>query len=127
MDINPERKRDWGRRLEVFWEGDGVYYRGTVTGYSTTSGKHTIMYDDGDVERVQLSKVRREKLLGRAVGTVWNNCPNLASLAALFVWALQCADRTVTLMAVVDVFICSSIRAACYSRHDIGERMVGLF
>jgi hypothetical protein len=58
MDINPERKRDWGRRLEVFWEGDGVFYRGTVTGYSTTSGKHTIMYDDGDTERVKLDQVR---------------------------------------------------------------------
>lgn len=57
MDINPDRKRDWGRRVDVFWEGDGVYYRGTVTGYSTTSGKHTIMYDDGDVERVKLSDV----------------------------------------------------------------------
>jgi hypothetical protein len=58
MDINPERKRDWGRRLEVFWEGDGVFYRGTVTGYSTSSGKHTIMYDDGDTERVKLDQVR---------------------------------------------------------------------
>eukprot|EP00775_Hariotina_reticulata_P011777 gene11777-11922_t len=66
MDINPERKRDWGRRLEVFWEGDGVYYRGTVTGYSTTSGKHTIMYDDGDVERVQLGKVAHRWLDGDA-------------------------------------------------------------
>lgn len=57
MDVNPERKRDWGRRLEVFWEGDGVFYRGTVTGYSTSSGKHTIMYDDGDTERVKLDQV----------------------------------------------------------------------
>lgn len=57
MDINPDRKRDWGRRVDVYWEGDGVYYRGTVTGYSTSSGKHTIMYDDGDVERVKLSDV----------------------------------------------------------------------
>jgi hypothetical protein len=65
MDINPERKRDWGRRLEVFWEGDGVFYRGTVTGYSTTSGKHTIMYDDGDTERVKLDQV------GRGFEVVW--------------------------------------------------------
>lgn len=58
MDINPERKRDWGRRLEVFWEGDGVFYCGTVTGYSANTGKHTVMYDDGDVERVKLDQVR---------------------------------------------------------------------
>lgn len=64
MDINPERKRDWGRRLEVFWEGDGVFYRGTVTGYSTTSGKHTIMYDDGDTERVNLSQVSWLQVFG---------------------------------------------------------------
>jgi hypothetical protein len=60
MDINPDRKRDWGRRVDVWWEGDGVYYRGTVTGYSTSTGKHTIMYDDGDVERVILAEVRRQ-------------------------------------------------------------------
>uniref|UniRef100_A0A383VK44 Histone-lysine N-methyltransferase n=1 Tax=Tetradesmus obliquus TaxID=3088 RepID=A0A383VK44_TETOB len=66
MDVNPERKRDWGRRLEVFWEGDGVFYRGTVTGYSTSSGKHTIMYDDGDTERVKLDQVPHRWLDGDA-------------------------------------------------------------
>ncbi|KAF6258157.1 hypothetical protein COO60DRAFT_1152954 [Scenedesmus sp. NREL 46B-D3] len=66
MDINPERKRDWGRRLEVYWEGDGVFYRGTVTGYSTSSGKHTIMYDDGDTERVKLDQVQHRWLDGDA-------------------------------------------------------------
>lgn len=57
MDVNPERRRDWGRRVEVFWEGDGVFYRGTVTGYSTSSSKHLILYDDGDLERVNLNQV----------------------------------------------------------------------
>lgn len=30
MDVNPERRRDLGRRVEVYWDGDGVYYKGTV-------------------------------------------------------------------------------------------------
>ncbi len=57
MDTQPERFKDFGKRVEVFWDGDSVFYRGTVTAYSTTSGKHTILYDDNDVERVCL-KVR---------------------------------------------------------------------
>jgi hypothetical protein len=28
MDVNPERKRDFGRRLEVWWEGDEAWYAG---------------------------------------------------------------------------------------------------
>jgi hypothetical protein len=31
-----------------------VFYRGTVTAYSTATRKHTILYDDNDVERVCL-------------------------------------------------------------------------
>lgn len=54
MDTQPERFKDFGKRVEVFWDGDSVYYRGTVTAYSTTSGKHTILYDDNDIERVDL-------------------------------------------------------------------------
>ena len=54
MDSQPERFKDFGKRLDVFWDGDSVVYRGTVTAYSTTTGKHTILYDDNDVERVNL-------------------------------------------------------------------------
>ena len=54
MDSQPERFKDFGKRLDVFWDGDSVFYRGTVTAYSTTTRKHTILYDDNDVERVNL-------------------------------------------------------------------------
>ena len=54
MDSQPERFKDFGKRLDVFWDGDSVFYRGTVTAYSTTTRKHTILYDDNDVERVHL-------------------------------------------------------------------------
>eukprot|EP00879_Flechtneria_rotunda_P017339 GHRR01018163.1.p1 GENE.GHRR01018163.1~~GHRR01018163.1.p1 ORF type:complete len:1141 (+),score=450.05 GHRR01018163.1:168-3590(+) len=76
MDVNPERKRDWGRRLEVFWEGDGVFYRGTITGYSASSGKHTIMYDDGDTERVRLDMVPHRWLDGDASPRVSAQAPS---------------------------------------------------
>ena len=54
MDSQPERFKDFGKRLDVFWDGDSVFYRGTVTAYSTATRKHTILYDDNDVERVNL-------------------------------------------------------------------------
>jgi hypothetical protein len=89
MDVNPDRKRDWGRRLDVFWEGDGVYYRGTVTGYSTSSGKHTIMYDDGDVERVKLTEV---------CGSVWQEEVGLHFLSITFA-GLDCLWWSVSVFA----------------------------
>ena len=54
MDTQPERFRDFGKRVEVFWDGDGVFYRGTVTAYSAATRRHTILYDATDVERVCL-------------------------------------------------------------------------
>ncbi len=42
---------------QVFWEGDGAWYRGTVTGYSAATQRHTILYDDNDIERVVLDAV----------------------------------------------------------------------
>ena len=62
MDTQPERFRDFGKRVDVFWDGDGVFYRGTVTSYSAASRKHTILYDDNDVERVLLAaRARRAR------------------------------------------------------------------
>jgi len=28
MDANPERRRDYLRRVEIYWEGDGAWYPG---------------------------------------------------------------------------------------------------
>lgn len=28
MDVNPERKKDYLRRVEIFWEGDSAWYSG---------------------------------------------------------------------------------------------------
>lgn len=42
---------------QVFWEGDGAWYRGSVVGYSAATRRHTILYDDNDLERVILDAV----------------------------------------------------------------------
>ena len=68
MDTQPERFKDFGKRLDVFWDGDSVFYRGTVTAYSTTTRKHTILYDDNDVERVNLEVRHWTKRLLRNPG-----------------------------------------------------------
>lgn len=49
-----------GKRIRVFWKDDGRWFGGKVVDYSL--GKHTILYDDGDKEKVVL---KNEKV-GRA-------------------------------------------------------------
>jgi hypothetical protein len=44
-----------GRRLRVKW-AKGKNYVGTITNYDTSSRKHQILYDDGDVREYCLSK-----------------------------------------------------------------------
>lgn len=55
MDSQPERRKDFGKRVEVWWEGDNVYYRGTIFEYSKNTNKHTVYYDDGEKEKVSLA------------------------------------------------------------------------
>jgi len=38
MDINPGRRKDWGRHVEVYWEGDGVFYRWVLCWKSAVAG-----------------------------------------------------------------------------------------
>ena len=51
MDVQPEKRRDLGRRLELLWEDDGVFYRSTVVGFNPATRKHVVLYDDGDKVR----------------------------------------------------------------------------
>mmetsp|Transcript_36976 Transcript_36976/g.93364 ORF Transcript_36976/g.93364 Transcript_36976/m.93364 type:complete len:1482 (-) Transcript_36976:452-4897(-) len=57
LDRQPERCKDHGRRLEVWWEADSSYYRGSVRGYNPRTRKHIILYDDNEEERVNLKEV----------------------------------------------------------------------
>lgn len=56
-----------GKRVRVFWKDDGRWFTGKVVDYSL--GKHTILYDDGDKEKVVL---KNEKV-GRACPQQWLN------------------------------------------------------
>ena len=37
-----------GERIQVFWEGEGLWFAGTVQGYVPTSDSYLVLYDDGD-------------------------------------------------------------------------------
>lgn len=49
-----------GKRIRVFWKDDGRWFAGKVVDYAL--GKHTILYDDGDKEKVVL----KDEKVGRA-------------------------------------------------------------
>jgi hypothetical protein len=63
-------QQDFGRRIEIWWGGDACYYRGTVTGYSITTRRHTVRYDDGQSEKILLDQ-EKHRWGGRARVWVW--------------------------------------------------------
>jgi len=67
MDATLDRATDCGRRIEVWWAEDYVYYPGIVISYSSTTGKHTIFYDDGETEKLDLQQ-QTYRWLGEAGG-----------------------------------------------------------
>jgi hypothetical protein len=44
-----------GKRLRVQW-AKGKWYAGTISGYNDITGKHSVLYDDGDVKEYNLTK-----------------------------------------------------------------------
>jgi hypothetical protein len=47
-----------GRRVLLLWEADGAWYGGRLGGYDPATGRHTVVYDDGDKECIDLRTVR---------------------------------------------------------------------
>uniref|UniRef100_A0A804R332 Binding n=1 Tax=Zea mays TaxID=4577 RepID=A0A804R332_MAIZE len=45
-----------GHRIKVWWPLDKRFYEGTVQSYDSSKKKHTVLYDDGDVEVLILAK-----------------------------------------------------------------------
>ena len=37
-----------GSRVEIFWDGDYVFYPAVVVKYDVAGGKHTVVYDNDD-------------------------------------------------------------------------------
>ncbi|CAN6201777.1 unnamed protein product [Urochloa humidicola] len=48
---------DWvGHRIKVWWPLDKRFYQGVVQSYDSSKKRHTVLYDDGDVEVLNLGK-----------------------------------------------------------------------
>ncbi|KAK3128989.1 hypothetical protein QOZ80_6BG0469640 [Eleusine coracana subsp. coracana] len=45
-----------GHRIKVWWPLDKKFYEGVVESYDPSKKKHTVLYDDGDVEVLNLAK-----------------------------------------------------------------------
>ena len=48
------------RRVRVFWPAEGAFFAGLVTAFNGKSGRHTVRYDDGDMEEVLFAAERME-------------------------------------------------------------------
>ena len=104
MDTQPERFKDFGKRIEIWWEGDGVFYRGTVLQYHTASGKHTVLYDDGESEKISLGLMRHRSGPRNCASTEYvGRCVELGprTLQCLLVYSSASADAVVTRRAAV--------------------------
>ncbi|KAL5216088.1 hypothetical protein ABZP36_007489 [Zizania latifolia] len=49
-----------GSRIKVWWPDDKKFYDGVVKSFDTSSKKHKVVYDDGDVERLLLKNEKWE-------------------------------------------------------------------
>ncbi|CAL5016081.1 unnamed protein product [Urochloa decumbens] len=49
-----------GSRIKVWWPYDKKFYKGVVESFDTSSKKHKVAYDDGDVEVLMLKKEKWE-------------------------------------------------------------------
>lgn len=47
-DAAPKGADAVGRRLRIYWPGMGRWYAGTVRGYDAATGRHHVVYKDGD-------------------------------------------------------------------------------
>lgn len=45
-----------GDMVEIYWPVDNRYYSGMISHFNSTTHQHRIVYDDGDVEQVNLSQ-----------------------------------------------------------------------
>ncbi len=48
------------KRIKVWWPNDEEWYAGSIESYDSKTGKHTIRYDDNELECVNL---RDEKVI----------------------------------------------------------------
>ncbi|KAK9824439.1 hypothetical protein WJX72_010256 [[Myrmecia] bisecta] len=54
----PEGRQAEGWRVGVYWKEDTIFYDGEIIGYDPSTGRHEILYDDGEAEYISLSVER---------------------------------------------------------------------
>ncbi|RZC50995.1 hypothetical protein C5167_019417 [Papaver somniferum] len=59
-DANIQSSEMIGYRIKVWWPIDKKYYKGVIQSYNAKKKKHEILYDDGEVEVLQLGRERWE-------------------------------------------------------------------
>ncbi|KAI3870579.1 hypothetical protein MKX03_022772 [Papaver bracteatum] len=59
-DANIQSSEMIGCRIKVWWPIDKEYYKGVIQSYDAKKKKHEILYDDGEVEVLQLGRERWE-------------------------------------------------------------------
>ena len=57
VDKNIQGKDCCGYCVSVYWPSESKFFTGNVESYDESTGKHKIVYEDGDEEIVDLSKV----------------------------------------------------------------------
>ncbi|KAL5225230.1 hypothetical protein ABZP36_011869 [Zizania latifolia] len=58
-----------GKRIKVWWPLDKKFYEGVVESYDSSKRKHKVLYNDGDVEMLNLAK-EKWKIIGSDVSPV---------------------------------------------------------
>ncbi|KAI9106695.1 hypothetical protein K1719_022223 [Acacia pycnantha] len=51
-----------GLRVEVYWPKDRTYYKGVINSFDSAKKKHEVVYDDGDLEILNLTREKWNRL-----------------------------------------------------------------
>lgn len=51
-----------GQRIQVWWPLDKAYYEGVVKSYDSAKKLHTVLYNDGDIEQLNMAKEKWKKV-----------------------------------------------------------------
>lgn len=79
-----------GARVRVLWPDDCVFYGGFITAYCPSSRQHTVSYDDGEVEMLQLA-MEKIQLAEPLIGALQR--PSVEGLQALVAHLSKEADE----------------------------------
>ena len=100
----PQRRAAIGHRVAIWWEGDQIWYHGSIKGYTEEGCKHLIYYDDGEMEYLDLSRDRVfwKDLPGRVISPLGSTRPEDALATTKPLLTATAADGMLALAAAVD-------------------------